>query len=360
MRVLLVLAFAFTFSITTRAASKTERIKVGPYQSRAIVNIPSGGGKKPVVIMLPGSGPSGPEEISLAKNTVDGQVHPLFNQLAQPLNLAGAITLQLGKPGIEFYNAVAGVHAYDQKMYLNLTWTDLINNVSAAVELALKIPQADPKQIYILGHSEGTQVAVDYAAIDARIKGLILLGYTGLDFYDLVEWQFYVRPFEMLIVTDVDADKNKIITKAEVEKWPEVKWNFAPGQTQVSISAMQQALRLEPQTRVAFNNLISKPLYQQILHRGPIFGKTANLKQDLYLFTGELDVQTHPREARQVGIECQRVKKKNCAVFIVPELGHGFSPPRGPRHQVYLDATIGPISPSFQNTLYKFASELFD
>ena len=104
------------------------------------------------------------------------------------------------------------------------------------------------------------------------------------------------------------------------------------------------------------------PLCPRIVGK-PGVGKTTlaisaarKMKQDVYIFTGELDIQTHPREALAVRGECARLKKKNCSVFIVPELGHGFSIPRGPRHHRFLDATIGPIDPKFQNILYNFLS----
>ncbi len=350
----------FLSSLTSEALPKIDRedIKLGKFRSRAIVRLPSGGGKRPVVIMIPGSGPNGPESIALAQHTLDGKVHSLFNELAEPLNRAGAITIQLGKPGVEFFS-LNGPKFYNERMYVEATWTDILANVSDAVEAALAIPGVDANRIYLLGHSEGTQVAVDYAAIDARVKGLILLSYTGVDPYTLLEWQFFRRPFEMFVAPDIDSDHNNVVTKAEAEKWPELKWKFATGQTQVSIASMQAALRNSPEIRMQFSRWLNAPLYQQILRRGSIFEKTAKLKQDLFVFTGKLDIQTSPIQSKQLALHCKEERKKNCVVLIVPGLGHGFSEPKSPRKHKYLDATIGPIDPKFQVLLYKLGNEVF-
>jgi hypothetical protein len=50
--------------------------------------------------------------------------------------------------------------------------------------------------------------------------------------------------------------------------------------------------------------------------------------------------------------------KKNCTATTVPGLGHGFSPPRKAREHPLLDITVGPISPSFLETLKTLAREL--
>ena len=62
----------------------------------------------PAILMLPGSGPQGPEEMMPASATSDGKEHSIFQQLAAPFVESGFHVLQLGKPGIEFFSTFGG------------------------------------------------------------------------------------------------------------------------------------------------------------------------------------------------------------------------------------------------------------
>ena len=49
----------------------------------------------------------------------------------------------------------------------------------------------DPERITLLGHSEGTQVALDYAATDSAIHALVLLGFAGENLKSILDWQIF-------------------------------------------------------------------------------------------------------------------------------------------------------------------------
>jgi pimeloyl-ACP methyl ester carboxylesterase len=328
-----------------------QQIEVGRFKSRAIWNsIKSENGElAPVVILVPGSGPSGPKEWIPASLTTDEKDASIFDPIAAALNQAGVQTLQLGKPGVEdLPQWDLSKLFYDKGLYASLHWSDLVSNLKDGVAFVRNQATVDPHRIFILGHSEGTQVAVDYAKSDSSIAGLILLGYSGEDMATTMDWQLFRRGIEDFVATDVDSDHDGFVTPAEAMQWEEFSWNWQPGENPVSISAIEKVLRNDPRLRGAYHQMENSPLYSNgIWNRGPIYQSTASLSQDIYIFTGALDEQTPPLQALQAEKECKRLQKVNCHVSIVPGLGHGFSPPKGPRAHPFLDMTVGPVDRSF-------------
>jgi hypothetical protein len=107
--VLLLLLLATT---AAGATTLTQRVRIGKDQARALwtpafvaesAEIAESKGKQPTVLLIPGSGPNGPEEMMPGKLTEDGKPHPLFEQIAAPFMENGWNVLCLGKPGIEFF-----------------------------------------------------------------------------------------------------------------------------------------------------------------------------------------------------------------------------------------------------------------
>jgi dienelactone hydrolase len=337
------------------------KVKIGSFNSRAIfgAGINSDKAKKPVVIMIPGSGPNGPEEMMEPSLTLDNKYHSIFEDIAKPLNRAGFNTLQLGKPGIEFFNPQKPeTQFYDLKMTQNLKWSDLIENVRAAVDYAKSRPDVDPKNIILLGHSQGTQVAVDYATNHNDIATLILLGYSANDTKTILEWQFYRRVIDKFIATDVDTNKDHIITDSEAKKWPGVNFGLSSKKHRITFAEIEK-IQKESKEAQAIIEQTRKALSQDgVFDRGPIYDKTLSLKIPVYVFTGELDIQTPPEEAMELENRAKKAGNSRIKVVIVPGVGHGFSPPRPPRKQRLLDLTIGPVDPTFQDLLFKTALAL--
>ncbi len=94
------------------------------------------------------------------------------------------------------------------------------------------------------------------------------------------------------------------------------------------------------------------------MNREPIYNEAANLSQDLFVFTGTLDINTRPEEALKLKEACLSQKKSNCEVTLVPGLGHAMSMPKGPRRQKFIDSTLGPVEDSFLNLLTQTALRL--
>jgi len=352
MKLILIVTTLFLAS----ASYADQKLTFGRFQSRAIFNAAVGAQcPAPIVVMEPGSGPNGPEEMIPGELTLDGHDQPLFNQFAEGMRRGHVATLQVGKPGIDFFKGWGESDIlYDKDLYVNMSWQDLIDNLFDAVTLAKTLPCVDVHRIYIFGHSEGTQVAVDFAHQHPEVKGLIMSGYSGEALATTVDWQLFRRVIDSWLEPDVDVNHDQIITLDEVKSWPE--FVFPPGVTQMSFAEIEATARADQSLQDEVTGMKSLNIWKGVFDRAPIYKETAELPQDIFIFTGSVDTQTRPEEALRAKDACAAVQKQNCHVQIVDGLTHGMSQLKGPRKQKLLDATLGPVDESFENLLQAMTS----
>jgi pimeloyl-ACP methyl ester carboxylesterase len=269
-------------------------------------------------------------------------------------------TLAIGKPGVEFFTSWESKDKfYDLALYQELRWQDLIDNVSDAIDFAKTLPCVDANRISVLGHSEGTQVAVDLATQKpSTIASLILVGFAGENMATTIEWQFYRRQIDSWLKPDVDRDHDEFIPLQEALAWLDFLWDWKPGQVQLSFGEIESALRDNMNLKTSYDQLMAAKIWKDVLHREPIYKEAARLTQNIFVFTGEVDVQTPPEEALKLQAECAQQMKVNCEVTIVHGLGHAMSAPRAPRRQKLIDATLGPVDRSFLRLLTETALRL--
>jgi pimeloyl-ACP methyl ester carboxylesterase len=340
-----------------------QQMTIGRYKSRAIFNqsisiqCPA-----PLVIMIPGSGANGPEEMMPASMTGDRIDHSIFASFSDGLQKGHVGTLALGKPGVDFFKSWENEKwFYDKNLFDDLTWQDLIDNLKDAVEFAKTLPCVDPNRIYVLGHSEGTQVAADFASQEpSSIHGIILVGFSGENLATTVDWQLFRRSIDLFLQPEVDSNHDGFISKEEASVFPnEFSWNWGPEQTEVSLEDIENYLRGNKYLQNQYQELANSKIWQGVFNRPPLYQKIAALPIDVYVFTGNLDVQTRPEEALKLKDTCVTAHKLNCEVELLEGLGHGMSQPKSPRKQKLLDATLGPVDESFINLLSRTASKLF-
>ncbi len=347
-----------TFSLLLPTVSVAQQpLTFGCFNSRAIF------GKStdpdchaPLVVMVPGSGVQGPEEMMIGSLIGDGKDHSVFGSFSGALLRGGVGTLAIGKPGVDFFESWDQRH-YDKQLYENLGWRDFITNLSDAVDLAKTLPCVDASKIYVLGHSEGTQVAVDFASqFPDSVKGLILVGFAGESVATTLEWQLFRRPIDVWLAPDVDANHDGIISKEEAAPWPGI--NLGPNQESVTLAQIEASNRANPDLQKKYQLGAALKIWSGVFDRPPLYAAAAALNQDIYAFTGSEDVQTRPEEALKLREQCAVQKKTNCYVHLVPGLGHVMSLPRPPRKQKFLDQTLGPVDSAFLELLGATAQKL--
>lgn len=338
-----------------------QKIIFGRFNSRAIFNQSNATQcPAPLVVMIPGSGANGPEEMMPGAITHDGADHSIFGDFSEGLSRGQVGTLAVGKPGVDFFKSWDPKDKfYDRSMYANLGWQDLIDNLADAVNLAGTLPCVDKSRIYVLGHSEGTQVAVDYARQNpSHVKGLLLVGFLGENLATTIDWQLFRRAIDTFIEPDVDTNRDGYMSVDEAKAWPELSWPWEPAQDKVSFAAIEQTLRSNSALREEYQGLVNSKIWKGVFFRKPIYEEAASLNQDLYVFTGELDVQTRPEEVLKMKSQCVVMGKANCQVHVVPGLGHAMSQPKGPRKHKLLDSTFGGVDETFKHLLHTTALKL--
>lgn len=355
---LLISLVFFIASALAKEGYKQELLVFGKFKSRAIyTHLKSKKCSAPLVILVPGSGVNGPEGVMPGAFTADGKDQKILSDFAKGLQAAYVNTLAIGKPGVDFYSERKVQH-YNLKLYNSLSWQDLITNVHEALEFAKTLPCVDPNRISILGHSEGSQVVVDFVTMYPNsVKALILVGYAGEGLESIVDWQLFRRAIDTWLALDVDLNQDGFITKTEAKLWPDFVWKWKPKQNQVSFDEIEKTLRESHELEAEYKKLSNLKIWKGVFNRQPLYAQTAELSQDLYVYTGSDDVQVKPEFVINLKKACEHRKKKNCYTYIVPGLGHAMSPPKGHRKQRYLDSTLGPVDKSFLEILKKTAQK---
>lgn len=347
---------------TTFSIHAEEKFTIGRFNGRAIFNKSNSPTcPAPLVIMIPGSGANGPEEMIPSNATADGKDHSLFSSFSNGLQAGGVGTLALGKPGIDFFKSWDKADwFYDQKMYQALGWQDLISNLKDAVDYAKALPCVDPNRIYILGHSEGTQVAADYAKQSpSTVKGIILVGFSGESLATTTDWQLFRRPIDLFISPDIDKNHDNFISKEEAALFADsFQWDFKADEDKVSIDEIEKYIRSIKELQKQYTAFENAKIWEGVFNRAPLYQDIASLPIDVYIFTGALDVQTRPEEALRLKQACEEAKKTNCEVQLVEGLGHAMSKPAAPRVHKLLDATLGPVDESFIELLQNLSLKL--
>jgi pimeloyl-ACP methyl ester carboxylesterase len=136
---------------------------------------PSGAVERPapVVLLVGGSGPI--DRNSNMKKLAIG----VMAQVADHLGRAGLASLRYDKRGI-------GASGGD---YLSAGLHDNVDDARAAIETLRARPEVDSEKVFVVGHSEGAVVAVELAAADHALAGVVLLAGTASTGEEVLRWQ---------------------------------------------------------------------------------------------------------------------------------------------------------------------------
>jgi pimeloyl-ACP methyl ester carboxylesterase len=161
-------------------------------------------GRLPVVVFLHGSGHN-----DMNQTLPEGK-GATFVPLAQAASREGFATLRFNKRGV---TDVGPVESTDPAQLNPKDPYDLIQrDAAAAVRFAAGSPRVDPSKIFLLGHSEGTNVAANLAADPTAFgiptpAGVLAMGVVGTDIRTLLTLQIFGRLLLQLHDEfDVDGD----------------------------------------------------------------------------------------------------------------------------------------------------------
>ncbi|MCU7728378.1 alpha/beta fold hydrolase [Actinoplanes sp. KI2] len=180
--------------------------------TKAELTYPSGAtGHLPLVVFLHGSGHN-----DMNQTLPDGK-GSTFVPLAQAASREGFATLRFNKRGV---TDIGPVESTDPAQLMPKNpYRQIQLDAASVVRFAARSPKVDPAKIFLLGHSEGTNVAANLAAGPNRFgipkpAGVIEMGVVGMPIKDLLTFQIYGRLLTQMH-DEFDIDGNGQLTATE-------------------------------------------------------------------------------------------------------------------------------------------------
>jgi pimeloyl-ACP methyl ester carboxylesterase len=175
-------ALAVIMTTTANASAAETRLSIeGPSGTlQGTLSAPDGGAKAPIAIIIPGSGPTDRDG-----NNPLGVTAGSYRLLAEALAAKGVSTIRFDKRGL-FGSSAAAADAD------NLRMTDLADDVRAWRLEAKK--RSSAQCAWLIGHSEGSLVALITAQQPEGICGLILVAGPGRKLGDILREQLKANP----------------------------------------------------------------------------------------------------------------------------------------------------------------------
>src|SRR2546428_1065414 len=155
-------------------------------KTNAQLTLPAiGKGPFPGVLFIPGAG-------NADLNYTTGKNAKLFWQIAQYLAERGFVVLRYDKRGIGENGTII-----NNNVWGNMTFDDLKQDAQKAVNVLIQQPEVDAKEISIIGHSEGGEIATR-VAIDnpTKVKNIVLMAPRIQSAYDAAYYGLVGLPLE--------------------------------------------------------------------------------------------------------------------------------------------------------------------
>ncbi|MGL5852001.1 MAG: alpha/beta fold hydrolase [Phycicoccus sp.] len=172
-------------------------------------------GPMPVVVLLHGSGKHDLDQTLPGPN---GTTPKTFPSIAQALVRQGVAVLRYNKRGV----VGIGPKLSDDPKFTDLAkpYTQYLEDAAGVVTYAAGLKQVDPERVYLLGHSEGTNIASELAANPARYgiprpAGVVTMGVIGVPISASGAFQSFGSNLAVLH-EEFDVDGNGLLTAREV------------------------------------------------------------------------------------------------------------------------------------------------
>ena len=288
-------------------------------------------GPFPAVLLITGSGAQDRDETSLN--------HKPFLVLADYLTRLGVAVLRVDDRGV-------GGSTGD---FLQVTSEDFAGDVLTGVEYLKSRKEIDPRQIGLIGHSEGAIIAPMVAAQSPDVAFIVMMAGTGLTGEEILYLQsaliLKVNGVSDELITKSRALQESIYTVLKKEKDDAV----AAEELHEIIENAKLQLSEEEREKILFGAFTEAPIklipwYRYFLTNNP---KTAliKVKCPVLAINGEKDLQALPKESLQ-SIEEALIAggNKDYTVKELPNLNHLFQTAQtgAPSEYSQIEETIAP------------------
>lgn len=326
-----------------------------------LVELPNGLSKKDVkkvFIFVHGSGPQNLDEDLSSVTVPKGTTNYFFRDVADVLLKKEIVTVRYNKRSFEVKKRVEADPKYKEteevKKFSETPLEYLIKDASNFVDYSrTEFPNA---QIFILGHSEGTGIALNVAKRNKNVSGVVLIGFSNEPITSALLEQFVYRAQGYFRKLDINKD--------EVLDAKEIKANNDLAR---SISKQMEILDLNKDGTISLSEFNAGNYSNSVLHddfydrnyqldfaklpRPSTIISEAAFK--VLFLQGEYDNQTPAYYAQSIDL-VNRVawKKQNLKFVFFPKAGHALDP-----RDSFEDINYRLVP---AETLHKIAKEIFE
>eukprot|EP00913_Durusdinium_trenchii_P008850 g8316.t1 len=282
---------------------------------------------KRVVILLHGSGPHS-MDADLTAVTRDGRKNLFFKDIATALSSAGFVVVRYNKRSYQSREAAKKDRAFVKtKVFQDFVKNPLKYFVDDARDCvkwsAKKFPAAS---VYLLGHSQGTYLALQVAGQDSQVKGVALVGFYLSSLDTLVFEQTVNRP--MSLFTSLDTNGDQVIDQQELKSEKKIAALLRAQMKVIDLDADGRLAKVEYQA-ANYSNLIVRDLLGSMRRQEAAYPRPAEIlkgaKFQVAFFQGLLDNQTPAYHTKAVELIVRNVTKKpNFRFHYFPGLGHAL------------------------------------
>jgi uncharacterized protein len=294
------------------------------------LTLPRGKGPFPAVLLITGSDPQDRDESLLG--------HKPFLVLADYLTRQGIALLRVDDRGV---GGSTGSVA-------NSTSENFAADVTAGIEFLKKRREVDPKQIGLIGHSEGGSIAPVVAAQNGDVAFIVLMAGTGLTGEELL----YLQGASILNAAGVGAEllaKQRATQEIMFKILKEEKDPVAAGKRlhdELSKSMTEEEKKKSEQAIAAEIRQVNTPWFRYFLIFDPR-PALRRVKCPVLALNGENDLQVPADEnLREIEAALKAGGNADATVVRLPKLNHLFqtSETGSLNEYVKIEETIAPVA----------------
>lgn len=284
------------------------------------MTIPAGGGKRPAVILLTGSGPQDRDEQIMG--------HKPFWVLADHLSRRGFVVLRYDDRG---FGKSTG-------QFSEATTTDFSRDAEGALDFIRKREEVDPKRVGFLGHSEGGLIAPMVAAKRAEVAFLVLMAAPGVPGREIVTEQAR-RIMKTSGLPDSTIEANTATQKKIFDILA------AETDLETARKKISEALAGQPNAESAARSSTSR-WFREFAFYDPATA-LAMVKCPVLALNGELDLQVLPdQNLPPIEAALSKAGNKNLQMLRLPKLNHLLQTAKTglPAEYGQIEETMAPVA----------------
>lgn len=293
------------------------------------LTLPKGQDKRPVVMLIAGSGPSHRDAYHSG--------HRPFMILADYLTRKGFVVLRSDKRGVYQSGGTFSEGAVD----------DFAHDTQAAIQFLKSHHRVDKEQVFLVGHSEGSMVAA-MAALLEPVNGIISMAGPGMSTLDILLLQDQTEPR----AKGASEEDIQVLLAFSKQFYQVVLTENDPGNRKAKLQALYDELnpaeraihqRWNNRTGTLNVNTASSNQFKSFLQKNPLVS-WRQIDVPVLILNGGKDAQVPAEENVKGLIKALSSNPAKVIHKIFPELNHMFQPANTGATDEYavIEQTIAP------------------